>query len=816
MTEFVLHLDKAEHAGRAQAGGKGHTLARLHRAGFAVPPGFIVTADAYRTTTANNGLDTLIANALADDDPAAASERIAASFEEAKMPPAIAAAIHDAYRALGGGLVAVRSSALAEDGQATSFAGQHETFLDISGNDALLTAVRRCWASLWSERALAYRHRLDHKASEATMAVVVQHMAPAAQSGVAFTLDPVSGCRDVIIVEAIAGKGEALVSGQVAPHRYVVPRENTSPQSGDTLLDSVGLATVVRLAQEVQAWAGEPQDIEWALDAGGHIHLLQARPVTVARDATNEAHVTHWTRDNVGEVLPDPVTPLSWSILDPLSNLSFARVLRRLGIQDYPAAGMFGRFYGRVYFNQTLFQTMMSRFYPSHTGWRAAPRLALTAWRALRLARRIPGESKKTISDTQRQHQAETHSGPRDQLTIWRRLGAAAMEVHLAVSVIGELLYQTLDKLLERWGDGMTSAAALTSGLTGVRSAEAGQALAVLAQQIGQDDSLCTLVLSTHPQALPARLGESEQGRALWAKVEAFLTEHGHSAVQEFELAAPRWRDDPTIILNALQAQVRVAGEKPVPNPSATRRAAVARIKERLIWPKRWLFCRLLQQTQTFVLTRENQKYHFVMAHSHLRDLYLALADQLVAAGRLTDQNDIFFLTSDEVETLLDGELSPDEGKRRVAQRRRAWKTHQQTTPPFALHQQPDGRLHTAALPVSPGDDDELLLRGFAASPGAYTGRARVMLTPTDGVGLEPGEILVASATSPGWAPLFLAAGALVTEIGGTLSHGAIIAREYGLPAVLNVTDATRRIRTGQLVHVDGSQGTIQLLEETL
>ncbi len=826
MTKFILHLDKAEDICRDQAGGKGYTLTRLCQADFPVPPAFIITADAYRAVTANNALDTMIANALTNDDPATASKRIVEAFGEAEIPSAIAAAIQKAYQALGEGLVAVRSSALAEDSQATSFAGQHETFLDIAGSDTLLTAVRRCWASLWSERALAYRRHRSHIPtplhSHAVMAVVVQQMVPSAQSGVAFTLDPISGRHDVIIVEAVAGKGEALVGGLATPHRYVVQQENIPPTSRDALLDSARLATVVCLAQEVEAWAGEPQDIEWALDATGHIHLLQARPITVAGDIATEARVTHWTRDNVGEVLPDPVTPLSWSVLDPLGNRSFAGVLRRLGMKDYPSAGMFGRFYDRVYLNLSLFQAMMRRFYLSYAGWRAAPRLALTALKTLWMLRRLPSERDRVIQAIMEQYHAERETDLADLapitlldlLTDWRRRGAEAMEVHLAVSVMGELFYQALDKLLVRWGDGMTTAITLTGGLKGVRSAEAGWALATLTRQICQDQDLRDLVLATATEALPDRLSETKAGQALWSQIEALLAEHGHSAAQEFELAAPRWRDDPTIILSALQAQVRTADEGPVTDPSTTRLEAVARVEKQLGLLKRWLFRYLLSQSQTFSIARENLKYHFVIAHSRLRDLYLALAAQCVTIGGLTDAHDVFFLTDEEVAGLVKGELTPDESRERVVERRRAWEMEQTTSPPVALHQLPDGRLRPLGEAHSVSEMTGDTLHGLAASPGQMVGRARVVLNPADGADLKPGEVLVAPATSPGWAPLFLAAGALVTDIGGMLSHGAIIAREYGLPAVLNVTAATRRIRTGQLIHVDGSRGTIKLLKD--
>jgi phosphohistidine swiveling domain-containing protein len=832
MFDMILHFDQVEEVDYDQAGGKGYTLARLRRAGFPVPSGFIVTTDAYRAFATSNGLVPHVADTLADDDPAAASARIWADFEEAEMPPALAAAIRDAYLAFGEGEVAVRSSALAEDDEAASFAGQYETILGIVGCDALIAAVRRCWASLWSERALAYHRHLGSAGDPPTMAVVVQRMVPATQAGVAFTLDPVNGCHDVIVVEAVAGKGEPLVGGRAIPHRYVIRRRNGRPKSEEGVLDAIRLAAVVRLAQEVEGWAGRPQDVEWALDEAGRVYLLQARPITVS-GATAPKAVIRWTRDNVGEVLPDPVTPLSWSVFDQLGNRSFAGVLRRLGAADYPAAGLFGRFYGRVYLNQTLFQAVMNHFYPSRAGWRSFPRLVLMASRALLLLHHLPGESEAVIEVILERRRSEEGldlsalalAGVLARLADCRRLGAVAMEVHLTVTVMADLLYQALDKLLAHWGDGTATAATLTAGLTGVRSAEAGRALATLAQQVCHDEPLRVLVLTTAPESLPARLAETEAGRALWARIEAFLAEHGHCAAQEFELAAPRWRDDPAIILSALQAQVRVAVDTPeyplssLPmggkeGVAAARLAAVARIEGRLRQPKRWLFRRLLRWAQVFAVSRENLKYHLVIAHSRLRDLYLVLTARLVAAGRLAGSKDIFFLTAEEVAALVEGGLMPDEGRERVAERRQVWEIHRRTVPPSAFDQLSDGRLRPAAPSVAPGSGGGQLLHGLAASPGSHIGRARVLRTPADGAGIEPGEVLVAPATSPGWSPLLLAAGGLVTEVGGTLSHGAIIAREYGLPAVLNVADATRRIRPGQLVRVDGSRGTVQLLED--
>jgi pyruvate,water dikinase len=489
-------------------------------------------------------------------------------------------------------------------------------------------------------------------------------------------------------------------------------------------------------------------------------------------------------------------------------------VLRRLGVRDYPAAGLFGRFYGRIYFNQTLFQALMNRFYPSRAGWRAAPRLLWTALRAGLLVLTLPAKSRRIITAILKQARYEGQ-GP-SKITVWRRLGCAAMEVHLAISVLAELLYQVLDKVLLHWGDGMTTAAILTAGLTGVRSAEAGQALANLGRLAAQDAELRKLIQTTSPENLLASLDTTDAGRTFAAHLTAFLDKYGHGAAEEFELASPRWRDDPVIVLRALRSQVllETADTYHKVDPTADRLAATARIEGRLGLLRRFLFRYLLHQTQAFIATRENLKYHFVIAHSCLRDCYLTQAQVLVAAGQLPDVGDIFFLTADEVIALTEEQLTRAEGRSLVAARQRRWDMDRRVAPPPALDQGADGRYWPITAVKEEFDAGGVVLRGFAAGPGTYTGRARVIRTPDEGAQLQPGEVLVAPAASPGWTPLFLTAGALITEIGGALSHAAIIAREYGLPAVLNVTDALNRIHTGQLVHVDGTVGIVNLIEE--
>jgi len=813
--EFIHELGEPDSVDRCLLGGKGFVLSRLRRGGFPVPPGFVVTTDAYRVFLTENGLRAPVEATCTESR--VRGFRVA--LERASIPSSVCARVCAAYRALGVDEVAVRSSAVAEDRVSGSFAGQFGTLLYVSGCKQVLLAIRHCWASLWTESALSYMQRVRGHGDDPAMAVVVQAMVDAACSGVAFTLDPVSGDRDVILVEVVAGGGGSLVAGTAVPDRYRISRSNKRARVRAIRAGFSGLDEVVRIAQAIEAWAGRPQDIEWAIDGRGQVRVLQARPITAAGDGGQQV-VARWTRDNVGEVLPDPLTPLSWSILDPMTNSAFVKMLTRLGVRDDRDTLLFGLFHGRVYLNQTRFQGLVSRFHPSRAGFRAFPQLVLTGFRALWLLWRLPGEGQAVMgnvlaceaSTDATDLAACTRQGLMEHLTEWRALCARVMQVHIPITTLASVLYQAVDKMLLWWAPGVASVVDVTAGTFKMYSAEAGRALAVLAGQVCEDDELCSAVLGTPVDAWEERLAETPAGRALWARLQRFLDDHGHMAAQEFELMVPRWREAPAVVFKSFQRQVRAALRGPTVDGSLDPGDVALRVRQRLGVFKRWVFGQVLRLAQTFTATRENLKYCFVIAYGHVRECYVNLASRLVHAGVLGASGDIFFLTADEINALVSAGTCPVP-QAEVTTRREAWEREAQGKPPFALEQRRDGQTVVATSAKSGRRADGLLLRGVGGSAGLYTGRARVVRSPED-ADLAPGEVLVAAATNPSWAPLFTVAGALVTEIGGVLSHGAIIAREYGVPAVLNIPEATERIRTGSLITVNGSEGTVRLLEE--
>jgi phosphohistidine swiveling domain-containing protein len=873
--KFVLFLDEIPDGpgNVALVGSKAHNLARLAQGSFLVPAGFCLTTEAYRHHLATNGLRAMIDHLLAQPGVTGGEKahRAQQAILGADLSPDLLEAIRNAYRLLSDSdellPLAVRSSAIVEDRADISGAGQHDTFLDVRGESALIESIKRCWASLWTHRSQSYRARLGVGSDESlAMAVLVQHMVPADWSGVAFTVDPITGA-DEIVVEAIPGMGEGVVSGSITPERYRIDklswavREGPSARPDQPALGVPQLQAIARLAVEVESYCGKPQDIEWA-HSNGQTYLLQSRPVTTfstpdlfARDGqldmasllrhADETGNEIWTDDNVGEVMPGVLTRLTWSVLEPLGNDAFRYFLRRVGVRHYPNAGLFGRFYGRVYFNQSQFQRLMRRFYPSHLGqsgsgrarrlsWaQAALVLAETSIRTLLLIPFLLREAERGIQAiSSRLHCAPapetlTEYGLWLEAERWRGIGQQAMNTHVAVTIFASLFYSLLEKVVLYWGDDQSATAHLLTGLPGIKSAEMGRDLAALAAEVAVGSEVESCLLNNPPETLTDCMAGLSSDNRFARQLGMFLERHGHASLREFELAFPRWREDVGYVLDLLRNHVRArrAGRLPPSfegQQEARRRATQAMRRRLRLGPRRLIFEILLRWAQRYCTTRENMKYSFVTAHSHLRELYLTLANQLVLQGALTEPSDLFYLARGEIGSFLKGEISREDLSEIISRHRAEHRRYEETkvTPPIIIEACTEGSRRPL-IPIWNGSDmgevlgtDKRILRGLAASAGRVTGRARVILDPRDSVRLGHNEILVAPSTNPAWAPLLLNASGLVTEVGGVLSHGAIVAREYGLPAVLNVKSATQIIHSGQHLAVDGYAGTVSVLDE--
>ncbi|HEY6959973.1 MAG TPA: PEP/pyruvate-binding domain-containing protein [Candidatus Limnocylindria bacterium] len=794
----------------AIAGGKGANLGELMRAGFAVPDGFIVTTDAYRLAAAQ----------LDPSDPAAIAQRLRSD----PVPDAVATAVRDAYRALGG-MVAVRSSATAEDLPEASFAGQQDTFLGVQGEDAVVDALRRCWASLWNGRAISYRSTHGVSTSGLALAVVVQRLVRARSAGVLFTADPLTGRRRRAVVDAVRGLGERLVSGAANPDHFVV-----DAQSGEILerhgdaIDDARLSELAGTGARIEEHFGRPQDIEWAVDAE-RLWIVQSRDITTLYPLPDglpdpDADLRVFLSANVAQGVFQPLTPMGLQTFRLIGS-AFATAVGKppadvdAGTSILRDSGM------RLWIDLTPLMR--------NSAVREMPARAMSVMEA-----RSEGVFRALLADPRLA--ARGGSRPRTALTILgvlRRVGVISTIARAALrpDAARERLYRDL-RIVDEADPGPTATALervaaferlvltvpprlfprlvapLVVGLFSYNAA--GRLLRSVATQ----DEMRTVL-----RGLPYN-PTTEMDLALWSIAQrtrgdpaaeeralgAFLERYGHRAVAEIDLGLPRWADDPSYLRSALAGYRRLDDAALAPDAQFARgareaEAMIAALLSRVRGPRRVVARALLHRVRALAGLREMPKFQIIRLFGRVRGILAPVGDELAAAGRIARGDDLWFLTLPEMRRGLGGE-----DLRAVVVSRRAEYVREMR------------RRHVPRILLSDGTDAEAAyappavgaIRGTPASPGVATGVARVLRSPGDGQ-LEPGEILVAPATDPGWTPLFLTAGALVMEMGGMMSHGAVVAREYGIPAVVGVPGATDRIATGQRITVDGSAGTVSL-----
>ena len=858
---LVLCLAEAGDNHRSLVGGKAFNLGKLIAAGLPVPRGFCVTTAAFDHFLAScprrTDLSRLLAQCSGDElgRIAELSREIRSCLAEVPMPEVVKDAALSAWRKLGGERsFAVRSSATVEDAAGMSFAGQFESILNVRGADALLDAIKTCWLSLFSDRALVYLAKQRMPTERVRMAVVVQEMVDASHAGVVFTADPLTGATDRFVVEYVSGLGEGLVQGTVQPGRMVVERRTgrvlASPEN--ELLSSATLENLCDLARRTEHLFGSPQDIEWAQRDGG-VFLLQSRPITTKAPARTWEDRQVWTNVNVGEVVPDVMTPMTWSMMQSLLRV-VGSIFRLVGADIRRVSLVGGLVAGRLYCNANTSLAAVKPFSFLHKGipdfarmlggdlvdaYRQAP-LTLSPEDLPDLGFRW---SKYILSWPRILLDLITHLPRRGDASMARlrkrtdelvRLNLGAMSApeltHLCIRLFREafkdwdLLYfaaqaaalPVFQKACRDWlGESdLTLGGRLFAALGGLPDAEAGLALwrlAVLAHADGDTEAAVSSEKSWPEVRSKLRL--TEPGRKFLAAWDAFMTEHGHHCRGELELFNARWSETPDYILGLVRGYLRSLGQSdPLENQrrlADERERLTVQCRARLKHPiKRWIFSHSLRRAQELTVYREKLKSQLVRQFAFTRRVLLVLGQRLHEQGSLSCRDDIFFLEVSELELVATGGASFD-WRGRIELRRREYEKNLKLNPPRVVN----GRFDPNA-PVWPvANADAKLLEGIPVSPGIVTGPARVILRADEHEQVLAGEILVAPFTDPAWSPYFIAAAGLVVEQGGMLSHGSIVAREYGLPAVTNVASATRVIRTGDLVQVDGNRGCVSILK---
>lgn len=787
-------------------GGKGAMLGRLLHLGLPVPPGFVVTTDAYRAVLAAN---TLAANNLAAD-----AAPLHARLLEATIPAEVRAPLLDAYRRLAAPAVAVRSSGTAEDLATASFAGQHDTILNVAGDEALLAALRTCWASLWSPRAVAYRRQRGWDERQLALAVVVQAMVPAEWAGVLFTADPVSGRRDRVIVEAVPGLGEALVSGHATPSRSVVAKASLRLLTGDAPLPPGVVAELARLGVRIEVACGAPQDIEWAY-AGGRCAIVQARPLTALPDAPTApaAAATDGRRysrlqramaPNALDHMPLPPYPFDEALFFRPVMARTLGALRSLGFAVPPLRDVLIEIADGVIQEvpPTIRPTMRALTLPVKlvTARRATPEDWLEDCRATLVepARRIDREDLAGLSDADLLDRIATLQRRQVDLTV-RRFGYLAPQL-----LRGGVLALALRLAVGR--DARRQQADLLAAVPDITTAT-NQELGRLVRIIRVSEELHGVFRDERPDEIPARLGGRRAGAGFLAEMDVFLRCYGYRESAMPSAALPAWRDAPDLVYGLLKALVAGAPATSALDADDGQRAERARqtlitalaggwlgLRGRLLLPR---VLALVAAARSAIAFREDSHFYLFLAFPVIRRLALELGQRLVARGALDEPGDIFFLRTAEI-----GACGAGAEVRAIVRRRKA------------ARRAVDGRytaVPAALLEQTPTAGE---VRGVAASPGAAVGPVRIIRDERDFWMLQRGEVLVAPYTNPAWTPLFAVASAVIVDAGGMASHAAIVAREYGIPAVMGTGVATRRLHDGQRVVVDGNKGRVVLLSE--
>jgi phosphohistidine swiveling domain-containing protein len=899
--DLVVRLGHLDGTMLPLVGGKAANLGELITAGLPVPDGFCLTTEAYKQATGpeQEGIlrqlgdlqKTLQGTAGQAAGLAATAGRAREAIRGIPVPPPIAAAVEHAYLALGHEVpVAVRSSATAEDLPFASFAGQQDTYLNIIGTDAVLEAVRNCWASLWTDRAVAYRAALGIAPHEVALAVVIQRMVDAAAAGVMFTANPLTGRRREAVIDAAAGLGEAVVSGAVNPDHFVVDTaahrvlernvgdksvavrplpgggtETRSVQGGagaSSLTDAQALE-LAALGMQAERHFGTPQDTEWAIDAGGALWLTQSRPITTLYPIPeSRSDVSTGTRVylcfSLAQGLTRPLTPMGLASLrligssvakaagfevpDPRRGPSpYAEAAQRMYVDlTTPVRSTVGR---RIL--PRVFDVMEARSATVLRQVFADPRFSVTRRSPFGVLRHVvPAAARARVPETvllgllmpraalrrldrfSRQFAddlgLEAGAGPLERLDHAEQLlGSRLFAIVPAILPLPALGFATLwaaGKLLGGPGRGEDLQKVLR-GLPQNVTTEMDLELWRLAAAMKDHREAREALETREPAQLATDFGAGTLPAVLDTGLARFLERFGHRAVAEIDLGMPRWSDDPTHILGVLANYLRLADPAMAPDAQFSRAEAEAEAAvDRLVAEARSrgrvrarLVGAALRRTRMFAGLREMPKYQLVLGLAEARKQLSLVGAVLAADGRLESPDDVFFLEFDEARQALgdpnsDGASRPRNVRELIVERRAAYAGEL-------------GRRHIPRVLLSDGTEPEVLhprgaatadgaLTGSPASAGSVTAPARVILDPV-GAHLEPGEILVAPSTDPGWTPLFLTAGGLVMEMGGPNSHGAVVAREYGIPAVVGVPEATVRLVTGQKITVDGGAGTV-------
>lgn len=812
-------------------GGKAAGLARLLQLGVRVPPGVVITTPAV------------------------------ARFDEDGIPADLWERVLVAWGSLETSTVIVRSSAVGEDSRHASFAGQLESIADVGDERQLRAALTRCAASRQSARVEAYEQSRGHRL--AGMAIIIQHQIDARLSGVLFTDDPRGS--DASVIEYCAGAGEALVSGRVNPGRVLVDRAGGVRHvtaADDAVVSDDAARQLVAEGRRIAAALTTPQDIEWTIDAADQIWIVQTRPITARSTSQHSDGAVLWSNANVNENFPEPICPLLYSIASEgyyhyFRNLGHAFGLTRTALDaiEQPLRQIIGVQAGRMYYNLTSvhgvlrsapFGERLARAFNQFVGanelaartndqtasnwsvrdlWRSARIGVAVVWQYAFLSRRV-AEFERTVDA----FAASTHpstlprlgrEGLLQRLRGFREIRCRRWKNASLADAAAMVCYACLDIFLRRSLPAEDQEAlhnTLLKALPDLVSGRPAVELWKLSRAIRANDGLARLFASGEPDTVIATIRRDPAYAAFCRDFDAYLDTWGFRCSAELMLTVPSFQENPAALVPLLRAYAQSDAEAPADQLSRQRDQRLRetdRILRGLPISRSLVLRVLLLWTQRSIQLRERARLKQALLYSRLRRIALAIGRELVADGHLSAPEDVFMVAAGELEDLLAGSsMFPAQTRALTQLRRTAHRRFADLHPPDTLVLR-YGEYFTGAaeerttVPTGGG-----ALTGTSACGGRSTGRATVLADVSEAHRLVAGDILVTRQTDPGWGPVFPLISGLVMERGGMLSHGAIIAREFGIPSIVGVNQATRLIPSGALVCLDGDRGTVRLVQE--
>lgn len=860
--KIIIWLNECEAQSPALVGTKAANLAKLYEAGFPVPQGFCITTDALQDVS--DYCDRNVSKIDLERSKNEAQERISRILSH----PALQEEIRRSYKILQDSAphhnVAVRSSAPHEDLSAASFAGQYVSILNVKNEEELFEAIKKCWESAYSVQVQMYRENSGVQEGSPSMAVLVQNMIPAEIAGVLFTVDPLQSNSERIVIEATLGLGDVIAAGSISGFRMSANRNTfelahftDSANDWTNLYSKYAWKRLLQSGLQIENILGEPQDIEWAFEKGD-FWILQSRPITgIGKKQSREI----WSRANAGEIMPNVVTPLTWSIFKPVLQMAgLYRSKSPLTIHwrwahpsgkwpDSPRL-FCGRAYmelGIVYMafgcmpgvTPDILRRMLGFEY--HLFTKDEIPVKRPRWHIMDVYRgvRYWGEmlgftksmSKQAGDWTLNNKYLDCHvslSQMKDPAEIKKTIDNVLQEtakilgLHIQCTSMSFSAVGLLDGLLKHYFEadtiqGFESGLIADSQVMG--TVQQNMAIWELAQTARKVPIVCDAIMkSESAEKIIADCESSQEAmqfKTLWA---LFILRFGNRGTEEFELATPHWDEDPSFVFDRIREVVKHQIPSPQENLDSRNRkwcAECVEIKEYLLMKggrkEAWLFQRLIDAYREYVPLRENLKYLVVSRFNLLRKIFISLGKYLKDEGFLSCDKDIFFLQYEEICVLLSNDqCSNIDIQHIIRQRKELYNDNvKSTVPDLWLSICGQEKYYAVSLKAGMG-----VLHGIGCSPGILSGPACVLNYKEKENVIDSGCILVAPSIDPGLTPLFIGAAGLVTEIGGVLSHGATVAREYGLPAVVGVPRATEIIKNGQQITIDGSAGTVYLGNE--